>query len=86
LSGLGIMCERSAPADEDDSHVFDLEGLSDAQVTGEACVVCHARWPRPRQPLGTLPDGTPVYGCAECARLAADHRPDPFDPQLLATP
>ncbi|WP_394345498.1 hypothetical protein [Actinorugispora endophytica] len=41
---------------------------------GDACAVCHTRWPRPRDPLGELPDGTEVYGCAECAEIAADHR------------
>ncbi|GAA3987711.1 hypothetical protein GCM10022630_35550 [Thermobifida alba] len=85
MSGLSIMCERGAPADEDDGYVVAPEGLSDAQVMGDACVVCHARWPRPRQQLGVLPDGTRVYGCSECARLAADHHTDPFDRHLLAT-
>ncbi|UOE21770.1 hypothetical protein NI17_000395 [Thermobifida halotolerans] len=79
------MCERGVPADEDDGHVFTPEGLSDAQAMGEACVVCHARWPRPRHPLGVLPDGAPVYGCAECAQLALDHHTNTLEQHLLAT-
>ena len=56
--------------------------LSDAQVMGEACVVCHARWPRPRRQLGVLPDGTRLYGCSECAQLAMGA---PADFDLLVT-
>nr|WP_133740746.1 hypothetical protein [Actinorugispora endophytica] len=69
------MCDRGTTAAESgDDEVFDPGSLTKAQVMGDACAVCHTRWPRPRDPLGELPDGTEVYGCAECAEIAADHR------------
>lgn len=46
--------------------VFDPEGLTGAQCLGEACVVCHRRWPRPRADAGRLPNGSRVFACEEC--------------------
>ncbi|GAA3689800.1 hypothetical protein GCM10022224_063980 [Nonomuraea antimicrobica] len=46
---------------------FDPEGLSGAQRDGDACVVCHKRWPRPRVRVGRLPDDSAVLACADCA-------------------
>ncbi|MCA2227198.1 hypothetical protein LDL49_39005 [Nonomuraea sp. NEAU-L178] len=46
---------------------FDPDGLSRAQLEGEACVVCHKRWPRPRARVGRFPDDSPVLACADCA-------------------
>ncbi|QYC39477.1 hypothetical protein Nocox_09285 [Nonomuraea coxensis DSM 45129] len=46
---------------------FDPEGLSWAQREGDACVVCHKRWPRPRARVGRLPEGSAVLACADCA-------------------
>ncbi|PKK13112.1 hypothetical protein [Thermomonospora sp. CIF 1] len=47
--------------------VFDPEALSAVQCEGDACVVCHKRWPRPRVRVGRLPDGSGVFACDECA-------------------
>lgn len=58
--------------------VWDPEPLDDAQRTGDACVVCGKRWPRPITPVGVLgrsdtdslfdvTEPTTVYSCAECA-------------------
>jgi hypothetical protein len=46
---------------------FDPEGLSFAQRDGDACVVCHKRWPRPRVHVGRLPDSSRVLACPDCA-------------------
>ncbi|MEV5898214.1 hypothetical protein B0I32_10215 [Nonomuraea fuscirosea] len=46
---------------------FDPEGLSAAQRDGDACVVCHKRWPRPRVRVGCLPDDSAVLACGDCA-------------------
>ncbi|MFI6601372.1 hypothetical protein ACIBHX_34425 [Nonomuraea sp. NPDC050536] len=46
---------------------FDPEGMSSAQLFGEACVVCHKKWPRPRVRVGRFPDDTAVLACADCA-------------------
>ena len=51
---------RSAPT-------FDPEGLTFEQCFGEACVVCHKRWPRPRVHVGRLPDESRVFACDDCA-------------------
>ncbi|WP_343233515.1 hypothetical protein [Streptomonospora sp. PA3] len=40
---------------------------------GDACAVCHARWPRPRRRLGASSEGGPLFGCEECAGFAADY-------------
>lgn len=75
MSGLSIMCDRGTTiVESDDDPVFDPGSLTAAQSTGDACAVCHTRWPRPRAPLGVLPSGARVYGCAECAELATGHR------------
>jgi hypothetical protein len=49
----------------------ELLALTEAQAMGEACAICHARWPRPRIALGILDDGGTAYGCDECAALDA---------------
>ncbi|WP_308169013.1 hypothetical protein [Nonomuraea sp. NEAU-A123] len=41
--------------------------MSCAQLDGDACVVCHKRWPRPRVRVGRFPDDAPVMACADCA-------------------
>ncbi|MEU4228441.1 hypothetical protein AB0F17_29450 [Nonomuraea sp. NPDC026600] len=46
---------------------FDPDGLSCAQLDGDACVVCHKRWPRPRVRVGRFPDDAPAMACADCA-------------------
>ncbi|MCP2339662.1 hypothetical protein FHU30_005031 [Actinomadura rupiterrae] len=46
---------------------FDPSALSAAQREGDACVVCHKRWPRPRVRVGRLPDGREVVACDDCA-------------------
>lgn len=46
---------------------FDPEGLTTAQRDGDACVVCHKRWPRPRVRVGRLPDDSAVLACADCS-------------------
>ncbi|WP_308250911.1 hypothetical protein [Nonomuraea rhizosphaerae] len=46
---------------------FDPDGLSCAQLDGDACVVCQKRWPRPRVRVGRFPDDAPVMACADCA-------------------
>ncbi|GGP11123.1 hypothetical protein GCM10012278_53450 [Nonomuraea glycinis] len=46
---------------------FDPEGMSAAQRQGDACVVCHKRWPRPRVRVGRFPDDMTALACADCA-------------------
>jgi hypothetical protein len=46
---------------------FDPVALSAAQRDGDACAVCHKRWPRPSVRVGRLPSGSGVFACAECA-------------------
>lgn len=46
---------------------FDPAGLTLTQRDGDACVVCHQRWPRPRVRVGLLPDNAPVHACHDCA-------------------
>jgi hypothetical protein len=46
---------------------FDPEGLTWAQREGDACVVGHQRWPRPRVRVGRLPDDSSVLACGDCA-------------------
>lgn len=75
-----MMCEPDTrPAV--DAYAYDPSLLSWAQCMGDACVVCHTKWPRPRRVLGHLPDGSHVFGCEECAglvgaepRVSADER------------
>ncbi|MEV0590834.1 hypothetical protein [Nonomuraea cavernae] len=50
-----------------DMVTFDPDDLSSAQREGEACVVCHKRWPRPRVRVGRLPDHSAVLACGDCA-------------------
>ncbi len=46
---------------------FDPQELTLAQCDGDACVVCHRRWPRPRVRVGRLPDDRIVHACDDCA-------------------
>ncbi len=50
-----------------DMLTFDPEGMSAAQRQGDACVVCHKRWPRPRVRVGRFPDDMTALACADCA-------------------
>ncbi|GAA1121493.1 hypothetical protein [Nocardiopsis composta] len=71
MSGLSILPYAGTDDETTDIHIFSPELLSDAQCMGDACAICHARWPRPRHPLGVLPDGGCVFGCAECSGIVA---------------
>ncbi|WP_214106301.1 hypothetical protein [Acrocarpospora catenulata] len=46
---------------------FDPVGLTSTQRDGDACVVCHKKWPRPRVRVGCLPNSAPVMACDDCA-------------------
>lgn len=48
---------------------FDPGGLTVAQREGNACVICHKRWPRPRFRVGRLPDDSPVRSCDDCVDI-----------------
>ncbi|GAA3950564.1 hypothetical protein GCM10023085_36480 [Actinomadura viridis] len=61
---------------------FDPGVLSAAQCQGDACVVCHKKWPRPRVRAGLLPDGQGVFACDDCAPAL----PNPRGPQRPAEP
>jgi hypothetical protein len=61
LAGLGVTMSHT------DELIFDPAALSAEQVYGDACVVCHKKWPRPRVRVGCLPDGSKVLACADCA-------------------
>jgi hypothetical protein len=50
---------------------FDPQGLTCAQCDGDACVVCHKKWPRPRIRVGRLPNGGAVFACPDCAEALA---------------
>ena len=50
-----------------DEFTFDPGVLTVAQRYGDACVVCHKKWPRPRVRVGFLPDGSRVLACTDCA-------------------
>ena len=56
---------------------FDLEDLTGPQRDGDACVVCHKKWPRPRIRVGRLPDDAPVMACEECAKALLPAPPAP---------
>ncbi|MBB4705480.1 hypothetical protein [Sphaerisporangium siamense] len=59
------------------SSTFDPGGLTGPQRDGDACVVCHKKWPRPRIRVGRLPSGTPVMACEECAKVLLPAAPAP---------
>ncbi|GAA2457067.1 hypothetical protein GCM10010191_90830 [Actinomadura vinacea] len=61
---------------------FDPDALSAAQRQGDACVVCHKKWPRPRVRVGRLPNGQGVFACDDCAPAP----PAPRGPQRPAEP
>lgn len=84
MRGTSTMCEpvmQTATAPE--SYLYDPNRLSTAQCMGDACVVCHTKWPRPRRALGELPDGAHVYGCDECAGIIG-YQPVPAGKPLIA--
>jgi hypothetical protein len=57
---------------------FDPGCLTSAQRHGDACVVCHKKWPRPRIHVGALPSGQTVFACEDCApalRIPAARNP-----------
>ncbi|GHC75572.1 hypothetical protein GCM10007079_11030 [Nocardiopsis terrae] len=69
------MCKPdTTPDTASESYVYDPSWLSRAQRMGDACAVCHTKWPRPRRVLGEQPDGSHVYGCDECAGIIG-HQP-----------
>jgi hypothetical protein len=53
----------------------DPGGLTEAQLLGDACVVCRKKWPRPRVRVGRLPDSSGVFACDECAPAPPAPRP-----------
>lgn len=55
--------------------VVDPGGLTEAQLLGDACVVCRKKWPRPRVRVGRLPDSSGVFACDECAPAPPAPRP-----------
>ncbi|SEG62552.1 hypothetical protein SAMN04489712_107304 [Thermomonospora echinospora] len=55
--------------------MFDPGALSAVQRDGDACVVCHKRWPRPRVRAGCLPNGSGVFACDDCAPALPSPRP-----------
>jgi hypothetical protein len=57
---------------------YDPGELSAAQRDGEACIVCHKKWPRPRVRVGHLPAGSGVFACSDCAAtLPGPHATEP---------
>nr|WP_159940917.1 MULTISPECIES: hypothetical protein [unclassified Nocardiopsis] len=77
------MCEPDTPP-ATDAYVYDPGSLSWAQCMGDACVVCHTKWPRPRRVLGELPDGSHVFGCEECAEIIDAESRAPVEERLIA--
>jgi hypothetical protein len=58
---------------------FDPGALSAAQRVGDACIVCHKKWPRPSVRIGRLPAGSGVFVCADCApALPGPHATEPL--------
>ncbi|CAL9547521.1 hypothetical protein SUDANB121_04385 [Nocardiopsis dassonvillei] len=79
------MCASDVRVDGvSDGYVYDPDSLSAEQCAGDACAVCHTRWPRPRIALGVLPDGGPVFGCGDCAALVGAGSPAAADSRLFA--
>ncbi|MCW2899400.1 MAG: hypothetical protein JWO67_1665 [Streptosporangiaceae bacterium] len=76
LAGLGGTMSHT------DELTFDPGVLSAEQLYGDACVVCHKKWPRPRVRVGRLPDGSKVLACADCA--PALPRPRAAEPDARA--
>ncbi|RCG32438.1 hypothetical protein DQ384_02725 [Sphaerisporangium album] len=69
---------------------FDPEDLTGPQRDGDACVVCHKKWPRPRVRVGRLPGGAPVMACEDCAKALLPATPaprhSPSSPKRAALP
>ncbi|MFC4529712.1 hypothetical protein [Sphaerisporangium dianthi] len=57
--------------------MFDPHDLTGPQREGDACVVCHKKWPRPRVRVGRLPDDAPVMACEDCAQALLPATPAP---------
>ncbi|MFV2198911.1 hypothetical protein [Nocardiopsis sp. LOL_012] len=69
---MSTVCAAGArPDGASEIHVYDPETLTTAQRAGDACAVCHVKWPRPRRVIGVLPDGGRVRGCRDCADLVS---------------
>ncbi|OLT38629.1 hypothetical protein BJF79_26475 [Actinomadura sp. CNU-125] len=58
-----------------DDPTFDPAPLNTAQRSGDACIGCGKRWPRPRVRVGRLPDSTGVFACDDCAPAPPVPRP-----------
>ncbi|MEO3810138.1 hypothetical protein ABGB17_14150 [Sphaerisporangium sp. B11E5] len=65
------------PAAARRTPTFDPADLTGPQRDGDACVVCHKKWPRPRVKAGRLPDGSPVMACEDCAKALQPAAPSP---------
>ncbi|GAB3449447.1 hypothetical protein GCM10027570_23920 [Streptomonospora sediminis] len=70
--------------DTSDIHLCESGAFTFAQLMGNACAVCHARWPRPRHRIGESPDGEELLGCEECAGFAAEHTSADLEHVLVA--
>lgn len=85
MRGTSTMCEPdTSPDNSPEAYVYDPRWLSGAQCMGDACVVCHTKWPRPRRVLGELPDGSHVFGCKECASIIGVEPRVPAGERLFA--
>ncbi|GAB3489298.1 hypothetical protein GCM10027440_36490 [Nocardiopsis coralliicola] len=84
MSGLSIVPYVDIDSDSTEYDIYSPKLLSSAQCMGDACAICHARWPRPRHALGELAGGGLVFGCAECAGIIAAHEARTKQPELAA--
>ena len=57
------------------SLTFDSTALTITQRHGNACVICHKKWPRPRIRAGQVPCGSEVYACDDCALVLSEPAP-----------
>lgn len=84
MRGTSTMCEPDTRTDvTSQAYVYDPSRLSRAQCMGDACVICHTKWPRPRRVLGELSDGAHVYGCDECAEIIGPRPVPPSKPLVV---
>ena len=85
MRGTSTMCKPDTTPDAtSEIYVYEPTWLSGAQRMGDACVVCHTKWPRPRRTLGELPDGSHVYGCDECAGIIGQAPVSAGEPLIAA--
>ncbi|KIH98366.1 hypothetical protein LP52_14385 [Streptomonospora alba] len=79
------MCDSDFEnTDTTDIHLIDAGALTVAQLVGEACAACHARWPRPRHRLGASSEGDELLACRECVGIAADYDSGALERALVA--